>query len=327
MKKKVVALLILVLAAAGSYYGYHRYSDGDSEGIQVSGTIEATEVNLTARLPGTLEFVSVKAGDEVKKGQVVSRIIRSDLLAQKERDALGVQKAEAQLNDLASGAREQEIAEARAAASTARVNYDKANTDYGRAEQLQQGGAISRADFEKAETALQIAKNQLDSAKARLALLESGSRPDQVEAARIELERSRTVLQATQSLLDDTNIASPIDGTVVTRNFEPGEFVSTGAAVVTVADLKDLWIKVYISTDDLPAIKLDQEVSFTASGTPEVFKGTVIEIASRGEFTPKMIQTKQERTNTVYAVKIKIDNSSGVFKPGMPADVTIDRQL
>jgi len=327
MKKRIAALLLLLLTAAGSYYGYQRYRAGGSEDIQVSGTIEATEVNLTAKLPGTLEFVSIKAGDEVKKGQVVSRLIRSDLLAQKDRDSLGVQKAEAQLDDLAAGAREQEIAEARAAVNTARVNYDKANTDYGRAAQLQQGGAISQADFEKAETTLQIAKSQLDSAKARLALLESGSRPDQVEAARIELERSKTVLQATESLLNDTNIASPIDGTVVTRNFEPGEFVSTGAAVVTVADLKDLWIKVYISTDDLPAIKLDQDVSFTVSGTPEIFNGTVIEIASKGEFTPKMIQTKQERTNTVYAVKIKIDNTEGVFKPGMPADVTIDRQL
>lgn len=324
MKKKVVALLILILVAAGSYYGCNRYRNGSSGGIQVSGTIEATEVNLTARMPGTLEFVSVKAGDAVKKGQVVSRLIRNDLLAQKDRDALGVQKAGAQLDDLTSGAREQEIAEVRAAANTARVNYERANTDYGRAAQLEQGGAISQADFEKAETALQIAKSQLDSAKARLDLLESGSRPDQVEAARIELERSRTVLQATESLLDDTNIASPIDGTVVTRNFEPGEYVSTGAAVVTVADLKDLWIKVYISTDDLPAIKLDQEVGFTVSGTPEIFKGTVMEIASQGEFTPKMIQTKQERTNTVYAVKIKIDNTSGVFKPGMPADVTIN---
>ncbi|MCL5058988.1 MAG: efflux RND transporter periplasmic adaptor subunit [Actinobacteria bacterium] len=325
MKKRVVALLILLLTAAGSYYGYQRYRAGGSGDIQVSGTIEATEVNLTARLSGTLEFVSVKAGDEVKKGQVVSRLIRSDLMAQKERDALGVQKAEAQLDDLTAGAREQEITEVRAAVNTARTSYEKASTDYDRAKQLLQGGAISQADFEKAETNLQTVKNQLDSAKARLDLLESGNRPDQIKAARIELERSRTVLQAAESLLDDTNIASPLDGTVVTRNFEPGEFVSTGAAVATVADLKDLWIKVYISTDDLPKIKLGQEVSFTVSGTPEVFKGSILEIASRGEFTPKMIQTKQERTNTVYAVKVKIDNSSGIFKPGMPADVTISR--
>lgn len=323
MKKRVVALLILLLTAAGSYYGYQRYRAGGSGDIQVSGTIEATEVNLTARLSGTLEFVSVKAGDEVKKGQVVSRLIRSDLMAQKERDALGVQKAEAQLDDLTAGAREQEITEVRAAVNTARTSYEKASTDYDRAKQLLQEGAISQADFEKAETNLQTVKNQLDSAKARLDLLESGNRPDQIKAARIELERSRTVLQAAESLLDDTNIASPLDGTVVTRNFEPGEFVSTGAAVATVADLKDLWIKVYISTDDLPKIKLGQEVSFTVSGTPEVFKGSILEIASRGEFTPKMIQTKQERTNTVYAVKVKIDNSSGIFKPGMPADVTI----
>lgn len=325
MKKRVVMVLVLLLAAAFSYYGYHLYNDKGAEMIQASGSIEATEVNLTAKLPGVLEFVTVKEGDAVKKGQVVSRVVRDDLKAQEERDTLGVQKAEAQLSDLASGARKQEIAEAQAAVDTARNNYDNAGTDFGRIKELHQAGAISQADYEKAQTGLSISKSQLDAAQARLDLLEAGSRPDQVEAARIELDRSRTVLEATRSQLDDTNISSPLDGTVVTRNFEPGEFVSAGAAVLTVADLKDLWIKVYVSTDALPHIKLGQEVNFTISGTPEVFKGTIIDIASQGEFTPKMIQTKQERTNIVYAVKISIDNSKGIFKPGMPADVTISK--
>jgi HlyD family secretion protein len=325
MKKRALILLVLLLAAAGSYYGYQRYRAGAVEGLQASGTIEATEVNLTAKLPGTLAFVSVKAGDGVKKGQVVSSLVREDLKAQEERDALGVQRAEVLLADLVAGARQQEIAEARAAVNTARTSYDKAGTDYGRLKELHQAGAVSQADLEKAETGLAVAQNQLDSAQARLDLLQAGSRPDQIEAARLELERSRTVLEATRSLLEDTAISSPLDGTVVTRNFEPGEFVPAGAAVLTVADLKDLWIRVYISTDDLPAIKLGQEVNFTVSGSPEIFKGTIVEIASKGEFTPKMIQTKQERTNIVYAVKVGIDNSSGLFKPGMPADVTISR--
>ncbi|MHB8157090.1 MAG: HlyD family secretion protein [Desulfocucumaceae bacterium] len=318
-------LILMVLAAAGSYFGYTRFYAAGAGGLQVSGTIEATEVNLTARVPGILESVTVKAGDEVKKEQIVSRLIRKDLAAQRERDALGVDKAAAQLSDLASGAREQELADARSTVNSAQANYEKADSDYSRARQLNQEGALSQTDFEKTEVNLKITKNQLDSAKARLGILESGSRPDQIKAAAIELERSKTVLRATESLLDDTLIPSPIDGTVLTRNFEPGEFVTTGAPVVTVADLKDLWIKVYISTDDLPRIKLGEKVSFTVSGVSEEFSGIITEIASKGEFTPKMIQTRQERTNIVYAVKVKIDNSNGVFKPGMPADVVISQ--
>jgi len=100
----------------------------------------------------------------------------------------------------------------------------------------------------------------------------------------------------------------------------------TGAAVLTVADLKNLWIKVYIPTDDLPAIKLNQRVRFTVSGESRTFKGTVIEIASKGEFTPKSIQTKKERTNVVFGVKIRVDDRSGVLKPGMPADAVFVRE-
>lgn len=323
MKKRIVGLVLLISVAAGSYWGYTRYFERKPQGLQVSGTIEATEVNLSAKLPGALELLSVKAGDTVKKGQLVGSLTRSDLAAQKERDSLGVLKAGAQLDDLVSGSRGQEISDARAAADTAQVNYDKANTDYNRTRSLHGSGAVSDVDLEKAETNLKVSKNQLDSARARLSLLESGSRPDQISAARAELERNKAVLRASEALLEDTKIISPIDGTVVTRNFEPGEYIPAGAAVATVADLNDLWIKVFISTDDLPGIKLGQKVRFTVSGLTEEFGGVISEIASKGEFTPKTIQTRQERTNIVYAVKVRIDSRGGVFKPGMPADVKI----
>ncbi len=323
MKKRIIALVLLTLVAAGSYWAHQRYFTREPGGLQFSGTIEATEVNLGAKLPGALESVSVKAGDKVSKGQVVAVISRSDLAAQRERDALGVSKAEAQLADLVSGAREQEINDARAMVGTAQAGYDKAASDYSRTLSLHKSGAVSQADLDKAETTLKISQNQLESAKAKLNLLESGSRPDQISAARIEVERARAVLRSSEMLLEDTKIVSPINGTVVTRNFDPGEYIPAGAAAVTVADLDDLWIKVFVSTDDLPKIRLGQQVSFTVSGVSEIFTGTISEIASKGEFTPKTIQTKQERTNIVYAVKIRIDSKNGFFKPGMPADVTI----
>jgi HlyD family secretion protein len=94
-----------------------------------------------------------------------------------------------------------------------------------------------------------------------------------------------------------------------------------GAVLATVANLNKLWVKVYIPTDDLPVIKLGQKVHFTVSGDNHQYTGTVINIASKGEFTPKTIQTKKERTNVVFAVKIGINNENGVLKPGMPADV------
>ncbi|MFZ5596531.1 MAG: HlyD family secretion protein [Bacillota bacterium] len=323
MKKRLIAVLSLLIVAAGAYWGYQRYYTAGSDAILVSGTIEATEINLMAKLPGTLKFVSVRPGDKIAKGQIVAGLDREDLIIQRERDALGVEKAGAALADLTSGARQQEIDEANALLNTARANYENARAEALRARSLYQSGALSQAELDKAETALEIYKNQMNSAESKLSLLKSGSRPEQINAARIEVERSKTVLENTEKAIEDTKISSPIDGTVISRNFEPGEFVAAGTPVVTVADLNDLWIRIYVPTDNLPGIKIGQQVNFTVSGVDDVFTGTIEEISSKGEFTPKMIQTKQERTNIVYAVKVRIENRDGLFKPGMPADVVI----
>lgn len=326
MKKRVAAVLLALAAGAAAWWGYARYG-GEKQGsaLEATGTIEATQVELRAKLPGTLHYLQdLRAGVPVSKNQVVAVIVRNDLVAQRERDALAVLKARAQLADLTSGAREQEIREAEVALGTAEVNYEKAARDHARAVALYREQAISASEMEKAETALKLAANQVEAARARLDLLRAGSRPEQIEAARAELERSVAVLKASEALLEDTRIVCPIDGTVLTRNFEEGEYVTAGAPVATVANLNDMWIRVYIPTDDLPRIRLGQQVRFTVSGSPDTYTGVIEEIASQGEFTPKTVQTKKERANIVYAVKIRIDGAGGVLKPGMPADVVID---
>lgn len=322
MKKRVAAIFLLTVLGAAGYFGYDRYmAEKQPGGLQATGTIEATQVELRAKVAGTLQKLAIAAGDPVKKDQLVAEVNRSDLIAQKERDALAVAKARAQLADLASGAREQEIKDAEIAVSAAEISLDKAGKDFARSADLFAASVISQSEMERAETALKQAQNQLDAAKNRLSLLLAGSRPDQIEAARVELERSSAVLKASEALLQDAKIISPLDGTVLTKNFENGEVIQTGASVATVANLADMWVKVYIPTDDLPGIKLGQQVTFTVSGSPEEHRGVIAEIASQGEYTPKTIQTKNERANIVYAVKIKIDNENNVLKPGMPADV------
>ncbi len=326
MSKKIVTILIVSLLAAGSYWGYREYRPSRPDSLDASGTIEAEQVELSAKLAGTLRNISIDSGDLVKKNQLVAVLQRNDLIAQKERDALGVTKAEALLADLTSGAREQEIKDAEIGVNTARTNYEKAQKDFARISELYGQEAVSQAEYEKAELSFKQQKNLLDSAESKLRLIKSGNRPDQIRAAKAELGRSRAVLKASEALLEDTKIVSPIDGTVLSKNINAGEFVQAGASVATLADLNDMWIKVYIPTDDLPRIKLGQEVTFTVSGTTREFKGVIEEIANQGEFTPKTIQTKKERTNIVFAVKIKIDNEDGILKPGMPADVVLARR-
>ena len=99
-----------------------------------------------------------------------------------------------------------------------------------------------------------------------------------------------------------------------------------GSSLGTIADLSHMWIKVYIPTDDLPGIKLGQKVHFTVSGDNHRYSGIVSHIASKGEFTPKTIQTPKERANVVFAVKISFTNKNGALKIGMPADVVFDQE-
>ncbi|AQS58929.1 HlyD family secretion protein [Desulforamulus ferrireducens] len=323
MNKRIIALVMIVLVGV-SVLVYQKFVPKAETGLTASGTIEATTVELNAKLSGTLAELNIKAGQQVTKGQLVGQIERNDLVAQKERDALSVLKAEAQLRDLTSGARVQEIKEATAAVNIAQANLEKAQADWQRGEQLFKEGAIAQDTYEKLVTDLQVKQNLLESARAKLSLLEEGSRPETIKAAQTEVERSKAVLKASEALLADTKIISPINGTVLSTNREAGEFVQAGTSLATVADLQDMWIRVYVATDDLPRIKLNQQVVFTVSGSDKHYQGVIEEIASQGEFTPKTIQTKKERTNIVFAVKIRIDQQDGQLKPGMPADVVFE---
>ena len=322
MKKRAIPVVLLLLMAAGVYWAYTRYYQQEDELIRATGTIEATMVELNVKTAGTIARLTVDAGDTVTVGQLVAELSRNDLVAQRERDALGVLKAEAQLADLQSGAREQEKNEAATGVNLAQVSLDKATTDLARLEYLFQNDAVPEAEYDQAKTNAELAKNQLAAAEARLKVVEAGSRPDQIKAAGAEVERSRAVLKASNALLADLQVYAPIAGVVTSRNYETGEYVQMGSSLATVADLTDLWIKVYIPTVDLPLIKLGQKVQFTVSGLEQQFKGVVGEISTQGEYTPKTIQTQQERANVVFAVKIKVGDVGGVLKPGMPADVT-----
>jgi HlyD family secretion protein len=328
MEKKIskpIIVLLLLLLSGVSYWAYVKYFSATNSGILATGTIEATTVDLNVKSAGTIKTLSLQEGQIVKKDQLLAEISRSDLTAQRERDALGVLVAEAKLADLGSGARGQEIKEAIANLNIAQINLDKSSIDLDRTEKLAKEGALPQQDLDQAWVNFNLKKSLLEVAQSKLSLLQAGNRPSQISGAAAEVERAKAILKATESMLEDMNIYSPIDGTILSKNYEPGEYVQMGVALATIADLSKLWIKVYIPTDDLPSVQLGQKVHFNVSGDKTSFIGTVSHISSKGEFTPKTIQTKQERTNVVFAVKISVDDENSILKPGMPADVIFDR--
>ncbi|MGI5911079.1 MAG: HlyD family secretion protein [Syntrophomonadaceae bacterium] len=321
MRKKIGLIVFFILLTSIAIWLYLYYSHPQADTLKASGTIEATTVDISARISGTLVSLNLQEGQTVEKGQIVAELSRSDLVAQKERDAMAVMVAQANLENLRSGARRQELEQARSNVNIAQINLAKAQQDLDKIKVLAEAGAVSQDKLDETQNIVDQRKYQLEIAQAQLSLIEAGNRPQTIAAAEAELERNKAILQASQSILDDLKLAVPISGTILSRNYEPGEYVQAGSSLATIADLNNMWIKVYIPIDDLPQIKLGQKVYFTISGDSQRYSGTIINIASQGEFTPKTIQTEKERTNVVFAVKIGFNNKNGALKIGMPADV------
>lgn len=322
MPRRLIAAIIIFLLAGG-ITAYKLYFN-KTEGITATGTIEVTRADITPKTSGYLKELKIIEGDTVKRSQVIATIGRPDLEAQKLRDEAALAKAAAQLRDLEKGARNQEIIEARGSAAGALAVYERTKADFERYQALYQQGAISTQQLDAARSAYQVAGNSLESTTARASLIEEGSRQDAIEAQRLEVERSKAVVALAQTALDDTVLTSPSDGLVLTKNYEPGEFVNAGAAVATIGDMKDCWVKIYISSTQLGLIKVGQQVEVKVDSFPNrTFVGQIKEISQNAEFTPRQSITKHERANLVFAVKVKIANDEMILKPGMPADVVI----
>lgn len=322
MNKRLIVGLVLFTTLIGAA-GYKLFGPQE-KGITATGTIEVTKADIMPKVSGYISELSIKEGDKVQKGQLVIKITRPDLEAQLLRDEAALSKAQVQLEDLEKGARSQERSAAAASVDSAQALYVKAKTDYDRYAALYQSGAISTQQLDAAKSAYDVAYSSLAAAQANQSMLEEGSRPDTLEAQRLEVKRNKAILDTSKTMLDDTLIVSPINGLVLSKNYEQGEYVNPGAAIATIGDMNDCWVKIYVSSTQLGLLQIGQSVSVKVDSFPErVFAGTIKEISQTAEFTPRQSITQRERANLVFAVKVKLDNSEGILKPGMPADVVI----
>jgi HlyD family secretion protein len=169
-----------------------------------------------------------------------------------------------------------------------------------------------------------MASARADQAAQQLSMVVEGPRKEEIELAAARVEQVKQLLKLAQARLAYAQITAPVDGVVLSKNIEVGEYVSPGTPVVTIGDLNQVWLKAYIAETDLGRVKLGQKVAVTTDTYPnKVYNGTIGFIASEAEFTPKNIQTTEERVKLVYRIKIGIENNTHELKPGMPADAEI----
>jgi len=320
-KRIIAGAIIFVLLLGATAY---KLFGPKEAGITATGTIEITRADITPKVSGYITNLTIQPGDWVKVGQVICRISRPDLQAQALRDEAALAKAQIQLIDLEKGSRSQELTDAAAILASAQAIFDKAKNDYERYDVLFKSGAISSQQLDSARSAYDVAYNSLLSARSRQSLAQEGNRPDVIEAQRLEVKRSQAILDASRTMLDDTVIASPLSGLVLSKNFENGEYANPGSPVATVGDMNDCWVKIYVSSTQLGLLQIGGQAIVRIDSFPgRTFTGTIKEISQNAEFTPRQSITQRERANLVFAVKVKIDNSENLLKPGMPADVVL----
>lgn len=315
----VVAVLLLLVGAAG----YKLYVPDNKE-ITATGTIEVTKADITPKVSGYIRDLTIDVGSNLHKGELVFKIERADLKAQLLRDEAALAKAKAQLSELENGSRRQDVLEAEAAMQSAETVYANARKDYNRYAALYAKGAIAAQQFDTAKVNNEVAYRSLQAAQAKLSLLQEGNRSETIEAQRLEVQRNQAILEASRVEDADTLVYSPANGLILTKNFENGEYAAAGSPIATLGEMDDCWVKVYVASEQLGLINVGQAVEVRVDSFPaKKFTGKIKEISQNAEYTPRQSITKRERANMVFAVKVRLDNSEGIFKPGMPADVVI----
>lgn len=269
-----------------------------------------------------------------------------------------IAQAEAQVRDVEAGSRTQEIAQAQAGLDDARAQRDQAAADWERAQKLFKQEDISRVQYDQAQTRLRSTTAAVQIAEQRLALVKEGPRKETLELAKAQLNRARAALQLTEAnrkelirkgqevslrkadidraraqvgvtevQIGDTEIKAPMDGVVLAKPTEMGEVVGAGTTIVTLGDTARPWLRGYITESQLGRVKLGQKVKLRTDSFQGVdYEGVVTFIASEAEFTPKQIQTPEERVKLVYRIKVEVANPKGELKNNMPMDAEIVTQ-
>jgi len=322
MRRGVQTLALMVFGMAPMVVAC---GEGDTGEIRASGTVEATDADLGFQLAGRIESILVREGASVQTGQEVAFLVQEELLARRRAAEAQRDAARALLDEMESGFRLEEIEEGRAAMRQAEERRDDALRDSGRAQRLFDGGGISQEMLDKSLTAFRVAEAGVDQARQRVKILEDGVRPERISAQRAGVAQAEAAVAQIDAAMSNAVVTVPFPGIVTLRHREPGETVSPGLPVLTVMDLEDRWVRIYVREDRIGAVGLGQLATISSDTYPDrSYEGEVVFIANEAEFTPRNVQTTEERVKLVYAVKVRITGDpSHDLKPGIPADVVL----
>lgn len=306
--------------------------------IEASGTIQAREIIITSQVSGVVKDINKDEGDSVTENLLLLEIDDLDYQLNYSKAESALKIVQAKLQEALKGSRHEElqrtmtlISQAESNTETLNIKKERLDQDYQKLEILFNSGAISKNELEKVQTEvkildeqIKISKKQEENAYWQLKLMESGARDETIQNLEAQLQIAKTDLLLAENKVNQTKIKSPIQGRVSGIFIDKGELVMPGSPILSLQDPEDLWVKIYIPETEMGGVFIGQEALLTVdSFTDKSFPGKVVYISDKAQFTPKNVQTKDQRTSTVFPVKIKIEDNFEDLKAGLTAEIKL----
>jgi HlyD family secretion protein len=331
----VAALAVAGLLGGGAAACGSKANEGPQ---RASGYVEATEVRVAPEVGGRVLEVTVHEGDAVAAGARVARLDTADVEIALRRAKAERDQAVAQLRLLAAGARVEDVRQAVAQADSARADVqaaeaelEAASADLQRFEALLKSNAGSRKQRDDAATRRDVAAARVAAARERtraategVARLKAGSRAEEIAGARARVAAVDAQIAGLEKNARDAVLISPVGGIVTSKLVDAGEIVTPRTPIVVVTDLAHPWANVYVDEPVVPRLRLGQKVTIVTDAGQRL-EGAITFISPRAEFTPRNVQTAEERSRLVYRIKVTVDNPDGVLKSGMPVEAELPR--
>ncbi|MGD1156114.1 MAG: efflux RND transporter periplasmic adaptor subunit [Terriglobia bacterium] len=324
--KRVLLLLLLVAIGAAAVYFHPQWfrKPPNANVLKLSGNLEAHESLVSFKVTGRIINLPVDEGMTVKAGDLLARLDNDDYRQQVAVDEATSRVRDRQLALGLAGSRTQDIEAAQQAILDAQADLEQKKKDYARYQALYEKDEIPAQTRDQAATNVTRAQATYDRAQLIYNELAEGTRKEELAVQRANIHQSDQSLHLSSIRLAYTVLRAPFDGVVLVRQAELGEVVLPGTAIVTLADLNHLWVRVYVPETDLGKVHWGQAVDVRTDTYPDkIYRGRISFISAEAEFTPKSVQTEKERVTLVYRVKVDVENPNRELKPGMPADAYI----
>ncbi len=294
------------------------------DAVEVSGVIECIKTDVRSRAAGDVKDIRVREGQTVREGDLLCFIDDPYASFQLKQIQAGIEGARAKLRLFRKGSKKELVAVAQNWLETATKEYETVLRTQERMTKLFREGAIPEDQKEKADLKMKAALDRYESASENLKLVARGREAEEIDIVRAEIKRLQIQAQSALQRIEDSRISAPACGYVETKFIENGEYVRPGSLLFSIIDPGKTYVKAYIPEKYLGKILLHSPVLVKCDSYPgRQFKGQIDFISSQAEFSPKNVQTKEERLKLVFMMKSYLENKGLLLKPGMPVDVTL----